>query len=154
MIRRQPLTATQRCRRAVGALTVVGVTILAVRALDSPGGAPAASAERTPGAPRTAGTTRAVRRGGPTRSPPRAAIAHAFRAAGGPVTAVVTEKGAPVCEVDLLGPSGTVLARGWAAAQPVTLRSAAVANAPLSLVLRPTGGTTLSWQADLSGASG
>ncbi|MDQ2729844.1 MAG: hypothetical protein M3Y91_18760, partial [Actinomycetota bacterium] len=107
-----------------------------------------------PGSARGVGPTPGVPTPAANGSPPEAAITRVFRATGGPVTAVVTEKGAPVCEVDLLGPTGAVLARAWAGGQPVTLRAVAVADAALSLVLRPTGGSTLSWQADLNGTSG
>jgi hypothetical protein len=148
VIRRRPTTRAQRCRRALSALTVAAVTIVAVRALDPPGGSGPAGAAGAAGA---AGTPA---HGRLTRSPPKVAITRVFRAAGGAVTAVVTEKGAPACEVDLLGPTGSILARGWAGGRPVTLRAVAVANTHLSLVLRPTGGTRLSWQAELSGAGG
>ncbi|MDQ2725509.1 MAG: hypothetical protein M3Y36_08450, partial [Actinomycetota bacterium] len=159
VIRRCPPTPAQRRRRVLGALTVVVVTVGAVRglgALDAgtshrPGLTRGASRAGAAGSARGAGPAP----GGPMGSPPRAAtVTRTFFAAGGPVIAVVTEKGAPLCEVDLLDSAGALLAQGWAHGQPVTLHAVAVANAPLSLVLRPTSGVTLSWQADLSGASG
>lgn len=164
MIRRLPPTAAQRRRRVLGALIVVVVTLMALRGLGTldagtghrPG--PARGARPAGGGPVGAvGSARGAgpATGGPMGSPPRAAaVTRTFFAAGGPVIAVVTEKGAPLCEVDLLDAAGALLAQGWARGQPVTLHAVAVANAPVSLVLRPTGGVTLSWQADLSGASG
>jgi hypothetical protein len=128
VIRRQPPTPAQRRRRFLGVLAAATVIVFAFRDVGAFG-------HRHP-------------------APPRVAITRTFHAAGGPVTVVVTTQGVTVCEVDLLGPSGAVLARAWARAQPVTLSAVASPRAPLSLVLRPTGGRTLSWQADLSGASG
>ncbi|MGI8753594.1 MAG: hypothetical protein ACR2MN_15030 [Acidimicrobiales bacterium] len=156
MIRRRPPTSAQRWRQALGVLIAMAVIMVAVRGLGplGAGGAdstgkghgrgPAPVISRAPGPPAPGPRAR--------RSPPQPAITRVFRATGGPVTAVVTERGAPVCEVDLLGPTGAVLAQGWAGEQPVTLHVVAVANAPVSLVLRPSGGTTLAWQADLTGA--
>jgi len=168
VIRRCPPTTAQRRRRMLGALTVVVVTVIAVRGastLDAGTGHRLGRARGSGPAPAVgpAGQARAVDppqaaepgRGGPTSSAPgAAAVTKVFYAAGGPVTAVVTEKGAAVCEVDLLDSAGALLARGWADGQPVTLHAVAVTNAALSLVLRPTGGATLSWQADLTGAHG
>jgi hypothetical protein len=128
VIRRQPPTPSQRRRRLLGTVAAVAVAVFASRAVGA--------------------------LGHPRPAPHRVAIARTFHAAGGPVTAVVTTQGVTVCEVDLLGPSGAVLARAWARTQPVTLRAVASARAQLSLVLRPAGGRTLSWQADLRGATG
>ncbi len=134
MIRRVPPTPAQRRRRVICAITVAVVIAVAVVG---------------PTAPRAT-----VRAGPPAQLRPPATISRLFHATGGPVTAVVSEKGSPTCEVDLLAGNGGVLARGWAGSQAVTLRTTAVADVPLSLVLHPPRGVTLSWQAELTGATG
>ncbi|MDQ6840224.1 MAG: hypothetical protein M3137_18300 [Actinomycetota bacterium] len=145
MIRRRPPTPAQRRRRTLGVVTTVVMTVVALHGLGAGGGGRMRSAA-PPG--------RAAP--GPRAKPPVAgpAIVKVFHARGGPVTAVVTEGGAPACEVNLVGPAGRVLARGWAGARPLTLSAFAATNAPLSLVLRPDRGTRLSWQAELTGVVG
>lgn len=101
----------------------------------------------------TGGVAFVARHGGGTSVRVAApAISRVFHAAGGPMTAVVIVAAPGSCEVDLVGPHGVVLDRGWAGASPLTLGVSAAAGTALSLVLHVPGGRAVSWQAELRGA--